>query len=153
MPLACATPGTPDAGGIAPTTVAASREVLACRRSVAANPEYRPIAAHMPLIEFDRATVVQMGNPSLSTDEDIAALTASSEDIQQCRRKLQETVPRDIPATFAISIAGWNDNDTTLSPLVKRKLTWGAAATRLRTAEAELARRVAIFNALTGMVS
>ncbi len=151
-----------------------SREALACRRSVASDPQYQMIAARMPLVRLYLATLAQMADTRFATDDEINALALWTHAIQTCREHLVDAVLRQTPASLAPFITSWNEQDQVFVLLVRRKLAWGEAVLRLRTVEAELfskltdqavqiaaelnrnkqaelSRKIAIFNALTNL--
>jgi hypothetical protein len=77
---ACTTSAKFEADRLFADVVSASRKGLACRYSVASNPRYQLIAAHMPLVAVYRASLVQMTDTRLATDDEIQALALWSKE-------------------------------------------------------------------------
>jgi hypothetical protein len=174
IPTACTTSADTEAHRRVSELLAVSREAIVCRRSIAANARYQAIAIHMPLTAVYRATLAQMSDTRFATDGEIRTLALWTQDIQQCRQRLINTVLTQIPASLAVFVASWNRDDGIYVLLSERKLAWGPAVMRLRIIEAELlsnltdlmfrittrlsreeqaelSRRIAIFNALTNL--
>jgi hypothetical protein len=171
---ACATPADGDANRILTESRVASHDAMQCRRSVADKPRYQQIAAHMPLVDPYRATLAQMTDSTLASEDDAVALGLWLQDIQGCRQQLVKASLHTFPTSLAILVGSWNKEDQIFVLLVKRKLVWGEAVARLRrnqaellsaltdqavrlseqissAKQAELTRRVSILNALTNL--
>jgi len=94
--------------------------------------------------------------------------------MQTCRRRVANYLRQNSPTSLAPVLSAWTDEDEVFVGVVQRKLSWGTAATRLRTIQisllskltdraiqldaqfnsarqAELSRRVAVFDALTNL--
>jgi hypothetical protein len=106
--------------------------------------------------------------------DEIRSLTAWTQDMQKCRREVIGLVRQRSPISLALVLSAWADEDEIFVGVIQRKLSWGSAATRLRAIQikllssltdraiqvdaqlnsakqAELARRVAVFDALTNL--
>jgi hypothetical protein len=128
----------------------------------------------LPLAAPYQASVVQMTNVTRGNDNEIRALIAWTQDIQKCRREVIGYVRQSSPISLALFLSAWADEDAVFVGVIQRKLSWGVAATRLRAIQvkllseltdqaiqvdaqlasakqAELTRRVAIFDALTNL--
>jgi hypothetical protein len=150
------------------------REAVACNRSIASEARYQDITHLLPLVAPYQASVIQMTNTGRAGDGEIRALTAWTQDIQQCRPQVIGYVRQSSPASLALVLSAWTDEDAVFVDVIQRKLSWGAAATRLRAIQvkllseltdraiqidaqlssakqADLSRRVAIFDALTNL--
>jgi len=115
-----------------------------------------------------------MTNTDRANDDEAHALTAWTQDIQKCRRDEIDWVRQSSPISLALVLSAWADEDEVFVGVIQRKLSWGVAATRLRAIQikllssltdraiqidaqlssakqAELARRVAIFDAITNL--
>jgi hypothetical protein len=171
---ACATAADSTARRQAADFVAASRDALACRNTVAAKHRYQALATHLPLTTVFNATLLQMADSNLASEDDIVTLGLWLDDMQECRNRLVADVLRTFPTALASVVVNWNKDDRTFVLLAKRKLVWGEAIMTLRTnraemldqisrqilqlaqqlnaeKQAELTRRVAIFSALTNL--
>ncbi|MBS0642034.1 MAG: hypothetical protein JSS43_19385 [Proteobacteria bacterium] len=107
-------------------------------------------------------------------DAERNALLAWTQDMQRCRQQAIEYVRKREPVFLALVLSAWTDEDGVLVKVIQRKLSWGDAATQLRTIQikllssltdraiqvdaqlnsarqAELSRRVAIFDAITNL--
>ena len=154
--------------------VAASRDEIACRNTVAAKPRYQVLARHMPLATIFDATLPQMVAGTFATDDDVAALGLWLADTRACRKQLANDVLRVSPASLGIVATNWNKDDVAFTLLATRKITWAKTIMILRAnraemlagasreiqqlvqqmdsqKQAELSRRVAFFNALTNL--
>jgi hypothetical protein len=174
-PAACAPApaAMPNVEDVGPTVLAANRAADACRAVIAAKPRYALLAAHMPLDDIDRSTLLQMTDQQLITDAERAALFAWNQELRTCSDAALATAMRSLPVFAPIIMEARAENDAILALLAERKLTWGAAVVRLRTNRAralgkvadratemivqstraeqtELARRTSVLNALIG---
>jgi hypothetical protein len=154
--------------------VAASRDEIACRNTIAAKPRYHLLATRMPLATVFDATLPQMAASTLASDDEVAALELWLNDTRTCRKQLADEVLRASPASLGILVTNWNKDDEAFVLLATRKVAWGKTIMKLRAnraemldgasheilqlvqqmdseKQAELTRRVAIFNALTNL--
>lgn len=152
----------------------ASRDATACRNTVAAKPRYQGLARHMPLEVIFDATLLQMTDTAQATADDVVMLGLWLSDTRECRRKFADALLDVMPTALPVLAANWNKDDKTFVQLAMRKLTWGQAVIKIREnraemldaishqilqlaqqlnaeRQAELSRRVAIFNALTNL--
>jgi hypothetical protein len=171
---ACATPADFEAKTETATIIAAAREVMSCRRTIAAKPRYQALAKHMPLVMSYSTTLVQMTDTAFASDDNVVALGLWLDDIRECRRLVADAAVRDFPTSLAVIVANWNKDDEAFVLLATRKLGWGKTVMKLRTnhaemldamahqltqlsqrlsseKQAELSRRVALFNAVTNL--
>ena len=171
----CATTADVNSESLLSNAVAIEREAIACNRSVASEPRYQDLIRLLPLTAPYRASVIQMTNTGRANDDEAHALMAWTQDIQKCRREVVGYVRQSEPLALALLLSAWADEDTVFVEVIQRKLSWGVAATRLRTVQvkllseltdraikidaqlnsarqAELSRRIAIFDALTNLV-
>jgi hypothetical protein len=114
-----------------------------CRSSVSRKPEYRGLARHMPLVDLNKATLTQMTDTSLATQDDYSVIADWQQDIRACRDRLLEVIERTDPLYVPIVLTGWNNDDEILVLLARRKLAWGDAVMRLRVNRAEMLTKVA----------
>lgn len=150
------------------------QKAVACNRSIASDARYQHLTSLAPLAAPYQASVVQMTNIDRANPDEIRALTAWTQDMQRCRLEVIGLVRQSSPTSLALVLSAWADEDEVFVDVIQRKLSWGAAATRLRAIQikllssltdraiqvdaqlssakqAELARRVAIFDALTNL--
>ena len=172
--LGCATAPDAQSSKLLSDAIVIEREAVACNRSIASDARYRHLISLAPLVTPYQASVVQMTNTSLADDSEIRALIAWTQDMQKCRREVIGWVRQSSPISLALVLSAWADEDEVFVGVIQRKLSWGVAATRLRAIQikllssltdraiqvdaqlnsakqAELARRVAIFNAITNL--
>jgi hypothetical protein len=170
----CVTTADNQSKQLAATFTSVSHEANACRSHVAADPRYRQLAVHMPLVQPFDTTLVQLTDPRFASHDDIVALGYWLDDMQSCRAHLSDAVLRAFPVALSVLVAGWNRDDETFADLADHKLAWGPAVRRLRNnraetlkeltdqmltmakqlnsnEQAELSRRVAVLNAITNL--
>jgi hypothetical protein len=151
------------------------RRAVTCNRSITSDARYQHLVGLVPLAAPYQASVAQMTNTDRANDDEAHALTAWTQDIQKCRREVIDWVRQSSPISLALVLSAWADEDEVFVGVIQRKLSWGVAATRLRAIQikllssltdraiqvdaqlssakqAELARRVAIFDAITNLV-
>jgi hypothetical protein len=171
---ACATSADIEARSETARIVAASRDVLTCRRAIAANPRYQALATHMPLVVSYSTTLLQMTDTALASNDDVVALGLWLDDIQECRRQIADAAVRGFPTSLAVLVENWNKDDEAFVLLATRKMAWGKTVMTLRAnhakmletisrqtlqlaqqlnseKQAELSRRIALFNAVTNL--
>jgi len=171
---ACSTAADINANSFLIDDVSVSQDAASCRRSLANNIEYEPIARRMPLVDIYQATIRQMADAQLATPEEVSVLLAWTQELQKCRQKTLAAIRQHSPIALGRVLTAWNAEDGVFVLLSKRRLTWGNAVTRLRTIrgelfskltdqafresaqlnankQAQLTRRVSILNALTNL--
>jgi hypothetical protein len=170
----CATPADFEARAETANIIEVSREVLICRRTVASKPRYQALARHMPLVITQSTTLLQMIDPAFASDDDVATLGLWLDDIRNCRGQIAEAAVRGFPTSLPVLVTNWNKDDEAFVLLATRKQPWGKTVMRLRTnhaemleamahqteqlsqqlsseKQAELSRRIALFNAVTNL--
>jgi hypothetical protein len=170
----CTTSPDADPNNLLSSAMAIEQKAAACYRTVATNTRYQHVSNLLPLAAPYRASIVQMANRDKADEQDIHALIAWTEDTQKCRSEVIGRVRQSAPTSLALVLSAWADEDAIFVSVIRRKLTWGAAATQLRSTQiklfssvtdraiqvdaqlnsarqAELARRVDILDAITNL--
>ena len=171
----CATAPDVQSNPLLTDAMTIERQAVACNRSVASDARYQHLGSLVPLAAPYQASVVQMTNTDRANADEIRTLTAWTQDRQKCRREVLGLVRQSSPTSLALVLSAWADEDEVFVGVIQRKLSWGVAATRLRTTQikllsdltdraiqvdaqlssakqADLARRVSILNAITNLV-
>ncbi len=171
---ACSTSADIEADAFSTDAMTISRDAASCRRSLADDAEYQPVARRMPLVDIDQATVQQMADTRLASSNEVGALLAWAHELQKCRHNTMAAIRQRAPIALASVLTAWNGEDEVFVLLSKRRLSWGDAVIRLRSnraellakltdqafresaqlnasKQAELSRRVSILNALTNL--
>jgi hypothetical protein len=153
---------------------AAARAAGACRETIAAKSRYQLLATHLPLATILDATLPQMTATSFVNNDDVVALRLWLDDTRVCRKQLVSEVMRVSPTSLGVLVTAWNKDDEAFVKLATRKAAWGETIMKLRTnradmlkeesreivqqaqrasaeEQAELTRRVAVFDALTNL--
>ena len=174
MAGACSTSADVNADEFSADAMTISQDAASCRRSLADNIEYGPVARRMPLVDIYQATVQQMADTRLASANEVSALLAWAQELQKCRYKTLAAIRQRAPIALASVLTAWNGEDEVFVLLSKRRLSWGDAVIRLRSnradllsklteqafresaqlsasKQAELSRRVSILNALTNL--
>jgi hypothetical protein len=172
--IGCSTATNVQSNDLLLNALTAEREAIACNRSVAGDARYQHLAGLIPLAAPYRASVVQMINTNLANEEEVRTLTVWTQDMQKCRRAALEYLRQNSLLSLALVLSAWAEEDEVFVGVIQRKLPWGVAAARLRSAQikllsdltdraiqidaqvnsakqAELSRRVAVFDALTNL--
>jgi hypothetical protein len=170
----CATEADVKSNQMLSDAITVERQAVACNHSIANQPRYQNLNSLIPLAAPYRASVTQMANSGRANDDDIRALIAWTQDMQKCRQQLIDYVRQSSPVSLSLILSAWAEEDAVFVSVIQRKLSWGAAATRLRAVQvkllseltdrsiqidtqlntakqAALSRRVAIFDALTNL--
>jgi hypothetical protein len=172
--VGCATSADVQSSALITDAMTIQRQAVACNRSIASDVRYQHLVGLVPLAAPYQASVAQMTNTDRATTDETRALIAWTQDMQKCRREVIGLVRQDSPVSLALVLSAWADEDDVFVGVIQRKLSWGVAATRLRAIQikllssltdraiqvdaqlnsakqAELARRVAIFDAFTNL--
>jgi hypothetical protein len=170
----CATSADIQSNQLISSAISAQREAAACNRSIASDARYQYIATFLPLAAPYQATVAQMTNTDTADDAESRTLLAWTQDMQKCRQQVIGYFRQSAPIFLALVLSAWADEDGVLVGVIERRVSWGDAATHLRTIQvrllssltdraiqvdaqldrtrqAELSRRVAIFDAITNL--
>ena len=149
-------------------------EAVACNQALANDDRYRPIMKLLSLAAPYQVSVAQMANSHLADHDEVLALVAWTHEMQRCRQKVLGYVRQNDPTFLSMLLSTWAKMDQVFVGVIQRRLSLGAAATRLRTIQidllsdvtnrtiqidaqlntarqTELTRRVAIFDALTNL--
>jgi hypothetical protein len=168
----CSTSADERSNRLLSDAITIEQEAVACNRSIASEARYQDLTKLLPLAAPYQASVIQMINTARAKDDEIRALTAWSQDMQKCRHEVIGYVRQSSLVSLALVLSTWADEDAVFVGVIQRKVSWGVAATRLRAIQvkllseltdraiqidaqlnsakqAELSRRVAIFDALT----
>lgn len=139
----CSTPADIESRELVNAFGSATRQGIECRSTISNKPEYRTIAAHIPVLDVNQATLSQMLDASLVNLEDNVVLVYWQRDIRACGNQLVDVIQRTAPAYVPIVLAMWNKDDEVLVLLARRKIGWGDAVMRLKANRTELLTRVA----------
>jgi hypothetical protein len=141
---ACTSPGglAPNPDPLSDTIQSAARQALECRSSVAAEPRYRVIAAHMPLSDLSQATLRQLADPASATREESDVLAAWRDELQLCRDQVVASVLSTDAEYAPMVLAAWNKDDATLVLVVNSKIGWGEAVSQLKTHLVEMLTKI-----------
>lgn len=133
----CATAPDAQSNALLQDPLSIERQAVTCNRSIASDIRYQHLASLLPLAAPYQASVVQMTNTDRASADEIRALTGWTQDIQKCRRDVIALV-RLSPISLALVLSAWADEDEVFVGVIQRKLSWGAAATRLRAIQVRL---------------
>jgi hypothetical protein len=172
--VGCATTRNVQPNTLLTDTMSIERQAVTCNRTIASDAHYQHLASLVPLAAPYQASVVQMTNTDRANADEVRALSAWTLDMQRCRQEVIKLVRQSSPISLSLVLSAWADEDEVFVGVIQRKLSWGRAATRLRaiqirllssltdraiqvdaqlnsTKQAELARRVAVFDAITNL--
>jgi hypothetical protein len=110
---------------------AASEKVAACAAAAYNSPEAAVLRPHAPLKPFD-ATLQQMSDPSVISDQEIDALFVTHARVQECRKAYLADISLSTPSIVPIYTAFYNRGDDDLLALIRKQLTWGEFTKRRR---------------------
>lgn len=173
--VGCATTPNVQSNTLLTDTMSIERQAVTCNRTIASDARYQHLVSLVPLAAPYQASVVQMTNTDRANADEVRALSAWTQDMQRCRQEVIKLVRQSSPISLALVLSAWADEDEVFVGVIQRKLSWGRAATRLRAVQikllssltdraiqvdaqlnsakqAELARRVAVFDAITNLV-
>ncbi len=102
-----------------------------CLRIVYEAPDYAPLRPRIPL-DLNDATVLQMSDASLATDDEIRAILLTHPKIQSCRNVYLNQIDQTAPADAPIVADGYAQLEQSLIDLVRRDQTWGEHLHRVR---------------------
>ena len=167
----CATAAQRQHQMMSTTIQSASQNLLACIATVHDSAEYAPLRKHIPS-KISDATLEQLADTNLASEEEIKAIFATHPKLQSCRQDFLSQISQTVSTVAPIFVTIWMKSDNSLVDLVQKKQSWGDHLRRRREAanegqvqlaeenkrimaglsqshQAELARRQAAANAFT----
>jgi len=148
----------------------AIQDLQMCVTTVYNSPEFALLRKHLPLKVTD-ATLEQLSDDSLATDQEISVILVEHPKLQSCRQRAIDQISQTSPTVVPIFLAITTKSEDSLINLIQKKQGWGAHVRRVRDVtvagtselqlesqrieaglqqshEAELARRQAAADAL-----
>jgi hypothetical protein len=109
--------------------------------------EQRPeiLRKHVPLNVAD-ATLAQLSDRSIATDDEVQALLAHYPPIQSCRKTFLDQLARSHPSIAAILASGYTRADGSLVELIQKKKTWGSHVQTLKEESASASKEIVAEN-------
>jgi len=133
---ACATAAQREFEAIKVNTGAASQQLEACVGTVYNDPAVAPLRRHLPLNVND-ATVEQLADSSLATNEEISAILSAYPRYRGCQKQYLSQIASTIPSVVPIYIVSYNKTQDEVVNLFKRQVSWGEFLERVRHINAE----------------
>jgi len=131
------------ADGVSRNWQAGPRILDSCMRTVYESDRFAPLRPHLPY-DPAQASLAQMTNKKIATDEEIRTLFTVHPSIQECRQyylnHTASATPTLVPP-LATQYAKW---DADVVQLIQKKLSWGQFATQQRTTAVEAQAQVAV---------
>jgi len=113
----------------------------ACLQAVYNAPESAPIRPHMPL-DVRVATMEQLTDKSMATDDEIKAVLAQHPQAQACKTAFFNQVANAVPTLVPLYAEMMTKSEDSLIDLVQRKQSWGDHVRRVRDVFVELQPKV-----------
>jgi hypothetical protein len=137
----------------AASSQSANQDLQACLRAVYYSSEYVPLRPRIPL-DMNDATVGQISDASLATDDEIGTILLTHPKVQACRNAYLDRIDQTTPTIAAIVADGYARLEQSLIDLIEKNETWGEHLRRTRAisvaSQSELAaenRRIAAGSA------
>jgi hypothetical protein len=131
--LGCATAAQRQLQTVAVNFRTTAAESEGCIAAIYNSPELEPLRRDLPL-NPENATLAQLANQSLVSDEEIRIITTNYPRLQACRQATINRLAQATPTFAPIFAKMFVTNDNNLVFLVQRKLRWGEFLQRLRDA-------------------
>ena len=138
---ACATAAQREFQAIKANNGAASQQLQTCVATVYNDPAVAPLRRHLPLNVTD-ATVEQLADTSLATNQETQAIESAYPRYHECRRQYLSQISSTTPSLIPIYIAAYNNTQDQVVNLIKRQVSWGEFLRRIRQIDAEAAAQV-----------
>ena len=106
-------------------------QIKACAAAIYSSPEYAPLRQHIPLTITD-ATLQQLSDSSLASQDEIHAILVAHPQLQQCRKAFLTNLAQTEPSVVPIITTTYNKNEDDLVDLIRRKISWGEYTHRIR---------------------
>jgi hypothetical protein len=111
----------------------AAQDLQACAMAVYNSPEYTPLRRHAPYKATD-ATLEQLADNSLATDEEVKTILEIHPQLQSCRKQALDRVAQSTPTLVPILLTTMTKGEDSLIDLIQKKQSWGAHVRRVRDA-------------------
>jgi hypothetical protein len=111
----------------------AVQDLQACTLAVYDSPEFAPLRRHAPYKATD-ATLEQLSDNSLATDDEIKLILENHPKIQACRKQAFDRISQSTPTLVPIMLAYITKTEDSLVDLIQKKQSWGAHVRRVRDA-------------------
>jgi hypothetical protein len=127
----CATAAQRQYQAMASNNQSAVQELQACTKALYDSPEYAPLRRHAPYKVSD-ATLEQLSDNSLATDDEIKLILALHPQLQSCRKQALDRITQSTPTLVPIMLGVVTKGEDSLIDLIQKKQSWGAHVRRVR---------------------
>jgi hypothetical protein len=111
----------------------AVQDLQVCAIAIYESPEYAPLRRHVPYKVAD-ATLEQLADNSLATDQEIRLILETHPKAQSCRKQALERISQSTPTLVPILLAVFTKGEDSLIDLIQKKQSWGTHIRRVRDA-------------------
>jgi hypothetical protein len=129
----CATAAQKQYQAIASNNRSAAQDLQACAIALYESPESAPLRRHAPLKATD-ATLEQLSDNSLATDDEIRVILENHPKMQACRKEALDRISQSTPTLVPIMLVVMTKGEDSLIDLIQKKQSWGAHVRRVRDA-------------------
>ena len=109
----------------------ALQDLQTCAMAVYNSPELAPLRRHLPFKPTD-ATLEQLTDASLATDEEIRVILEEHPKLQSCRQHTMDQISQTTPTAVPIFLGIATKSEDSLIDLIQKKQSWGAHVRRIR---------------------
>jgi hypothetical protein len=127
----CATAAQRQYQAMASNNRSAVQDLQACTIAVYDSPEFAPLRRHFPYKASD-ATLEQLSNNSLATDDEIKLILEVHPKLQSCRKQALDHISQSTPTLAPIMLVAMTKSEDSLIDLIQKKQSWGAHVRRVR---------------------
>jgi hypothetical protein len=130
---ACATAAQRQYQTMVSNNQSAVQDLRVCSEIVYNSAEFAPLRRHIPFKATD-ATLEQLSDNSLVTDDEIQLILAVHPQLQSCRKHALDRISLTTPTLVPIMLVVVTKGEDSLIDLLQRKQSWGAHVRRVRDA-------------------
>jgi hypothetical protein len=114
-----------------------------CSTAIFYSSDFEPLRRHTPF-SVNQATLQQMTDSSLATEDEIAAFFKIQPEKQACRTPFLNRISQTMPTLAAVWASMFAKSDDSVIDLIKKRQSWGDHIRRLRDASAEADSQAAL---------
>ena len=117
----------------------AKADLIACRRTIFAKPEYAILARHFAVDGVP--TVAHLTDETVPTPEEVHVIPASFDELATCQNQYIAAARSVRPDVAPMLQNAWNDSVARAALLTQRKITWGESTRRGQAKSQESVRQ------------
>jgi hypothetical protein len=129
--VGCATAAQRQYQAMASNNRTAVQDLQECSTTIYNSPEFAPLRKHAPYKASD-ATLEQLSDNSLATDEEVKTILEIHPQLQSCRKQALDRIAQSTPTLIPIWLGVLSKSEDSLIDLIQKKQSWGSHVRRAR---------------------